>query len=372
MGQRELSTDEMLDAMSNTIAEGLVSVGGGGEAREQVWPAPKVNLIESVYYGAKYYPKFFLNLVEKLEAKDYPEAEISQLLGHPSKTAQNLWLLQGKKLTQLSKDKLVKYAAKTLRYISEMRKSDLFCREGRNLLLSERELKNKVDKAEFMTSKGQKEEILSKLHTVAWLYTELMFFASHAVGHEFHGPYEVEGNKVIIRDYFNLRVPEVWPFSSDLSFNKIKILEIYDKKLEMGFDLFNRIKSSMTPSNHLQKFCLMANGEQVKNIGRMENLLKEIQKVVDEGREQILEMSKEELIGKVNEASHFLVAKPLADELGIDWHPPEAMYNDISKGEAIDSKFLKEYKKGTKRIPELPREKRVKTFKNLFDPRVFE
>ena len=367
--KEKLSTNKILDIFSQLIAKSLVTVGGKGEAREQIWPAPMVNLIEAVYYTMKYYPKFFLGLVKELEAKGYSDIQIAELLKYPSRTAQNLWALQGKELTQLSKDELIEYAVKTLRYISLMRKSDLFCRDGMNILLSNKEVEDEISKTEFVNVDKSKREILSKFHTLSWLYTELLFFASHAVGHEFHGPYQLREGVLIVREYFNFKIPEVYSFSSELSFDRIKILEIYDKKLDIKFDIFNRIRSYVSISEHLKKFRLIINDIQINKMKEIENLLRELEQVIKNGSEQIFKMNKEELIGKVNEASHFLVAKPLADELGLDWHPPKEMYKDIKNNEAIDSEILKNFIEGAKKFPQLTEKQKIEIFKNLFDPR---
>lgn len=368
--EKKLSKNKMLDIFSSLIARSLVSVGGKGEAREQIWPAPMVSLIEAVYYTMKYYPKFFLELVKKLESKGYSDIQIAKLLKYPSRTAQNLWATQGKGVGQMSKEELTEYTVKTLRYISLLRKSDLFCRDGKNIIWPNNIVRTELNGAQFIdVRESELTEVISKLHAALWLHTELLYFASHAVGHEFHGPYKLKSKILLVREYFDLRNIEIWPFTSELSFNYVKILEIYDKKLNIKFDIFNRIKSQTSIPEYLKKLCLVVDGNRITKRDEIENLLKELKNIAEIGSKSILKMNKEKLIEKVNEASHFWVAKPLADELGLDWHPPKEMSEDIKNNEAVNSEVLKNFIEGAKKFPQLAEKQKIGIFKNLFDPR---
>lgn len=371
VASKGLTEDEMLDIFSDIIAKSMVTVAGKEEARMAIWPAPMANLIEAVYYPAKYYPRFFLELTKKLESKGCSDEEIAKLLKYPSKVAENLWLLQGKGLSQISKEELTEYAIKTLKYIGLLRQGDLFCRDGKNIIWSDTTVKSQSDKIRLLdVEEFELKETVSRLRASLWLYTELLYFAIHAVGHEFHGPYELKNDKIlIVREYFDLRIPEIWLYSSKLLFNHIKIFETYDKKLDMKFDIFNRTRSSIAVPDYLKEVCLIVDGKQIEDKKEIEKALMNIQNVMNSGIREITKLDKKKVIEKFAEAS-FWIAKSLADELNMDWHPPKELYEDIKNDESLKSEFYKKSMEAAKTFPQLPESEKLKIFRNLFDPRI--
>lgn len=358
----------MIDKLCNTIAECLG--GSGKEAGFTVWPSPVFNPIEAEMYLAKYFYERFYESVKKLEKEGYCKADIARMLKAPSRIAQTTWPMSSIKLASLNKEQRINLVLGIMDFISFYRK-DVFCEKKKNLLYSEPGLErvfNEIKVVDLQKEDNSEEfkRELSKLNAALFSFTELLYFAIHAVGHEFHGPYNIGKNEImVVREFYDLK-PDFWPFTSPLPFDSIKIWAVYNSKTNMEFDFFNRIRSSTPVSENLRKFSIKLNGRLLSEAGKIKEVTREIEASLKKGIPEIAKLEKTALMKKYVEA-YFFILKPLQDKLGKDWRPPLQLYEEIESNSR--KKLWQEISKALQKSKKLPLEEFKKKTATIFDPR---
>lgn len=372
LGEEE---NKVLDEFADVMAANLMTTSK--EPYSNIWPAPKANILEARWYSHSSFPKMLLDMIGRLEEKGYKESDIANLLGGPSKICLFLFWVDGKKTLNMPKDDIATLAVKLITYISHYRRGDIWCRDGRNLILSGDSLSEITkDLKGFDLKQEEHEKIKNSAATInatLWLYTELLYFASHAWGHESHGPYKITGDRyLVVREYYDLK-PPFWAFAKHLVSNKITTLEIYDKEAEIAFDMFSRARSKGVPLKCLLRYDIKIGGVDGKSIETIEELKKletNIVTTASMAAEFESKLDKKELIEKFNEATYWAGIKPIAAILGEKWEPPEETYDMIDKEEALRSGFLIQKLEGLKHASEVPDEVLYKILRDSFDPRV--
>jgi len=316
-------------------------------------------------------------MIDKLEEKGYKENDIANFLGGPSRICLFLFWMDGKKTLNMPKEDIERLAVKLITYISHHRRGDIWCRNGRNLIMNEDILSKITKDFKGFDLKGKDFEKIKNsvatINTTLWLYTELLYFACHAWGHESHGPYEITKDRyLVVREYYDLK-PTFWNFAENLVSDKITTLEIYDKKAEIAFDMFSRTRSKGTPLNYLLRYDIKIGGIDGKSIETIEELKKletNIVTTTNMAAEFESKLDKKELIKKFNEATYWVGIKPLADILREKWEPPEKIYDMIGREEALRSDFLIRKLEGLKHASEVPEKVLYNILRDSFDPRV--
>ena len=77
---------------------------------------------------------------------------------------------------------------------------------------------------------------------VLWAYTETLFFKTHGLVREFHGPYLRPGKdqQYLVRDFVCLKPVEIWPECARLTYSNARIVTAYDQ-LDMSVDIYNHV-----------------------------------------------------------------------------------------------------------------------------------
>lgn len=319
-----MSKNKIVDELCLTIAKTLAEVEIGKEAKGAgfyVWPMPIFHPTEGEIYTAPHFlPKLYEALI-KLRNKGYNNQKIAQLFKNPSRISQIVWLFTAFETTPLKKEEKTDIAFQIVKLISAYR-TDPFCRNRKNIIWSRNKIKEIFKKAHLIKSSKESKKVLGRLNGITWLLCELLYFDFHGAGHEFHGPYKLDNNKVlIIREYYDLK-PDHWNFTSQLLFNKITTLELYNKKCKIEFDFFNRTRWTEPISQYLQEFSIFVNDELIKELDKVKLIVNELEQMLKVGVKEITKMNKKELIKKFAE-SYFFIIKSLQEELGKDWMPPK-------------------------------------------------
>lgn len=332
-----MEKSEAIDNLSLTFATTLAETEIGKESKgagQHVWPMPKFHPARAETYTASHLlPRLYRSLTE-LRDRGYSDQEIAQLFKNPSRIAQLVWLFTASKIVPLGKEELTNLAFDIVKMISTYR-DDTFCEEGKNIIWSEDKVEDSLGKANNLESSEESKKVLGKLNGVAWLLCELLYFDFHGAGHEFHGPYELDDNKIlVVREYYDLR-PEHWNFTSQLSFDRILTLEIYDN-CEIEFDFFNRTRWTEPISQYLENFSVFVDGSPVNELEEVNTVVDQLEKVLREGSKEAKGRDKKELIKKFSE-SYFFIIKPLQEELGRDWWPPKSLYQEVEERKRKDT-----------------------------------
>lgn len=370
MEERGLSQDDMLDKFSSMIAQNILLHAGRKEEYVIIWPMPIAHIFEADGCAARTFPHILYQYLEALENAGCTRSEISKLFMGPARIADYSWLLKMKEVMKLSVDQRKELYSKLLGYISCYR-NDVLCRTGKNLLWSKKEVAENLESCSFVdiskTNQKKNRRLVGKLNSTLWLYTELLFFAAHGFGHEFHGPYELaKGNQLVVRQYYDLDAT-FWEFTKGLDFRQVVLFEVYGK-LDLKFDFFNRTVTNKPLPQHLQKLCLRIDGKAVTTFGEISSFLDHLNSTVQHATELSSSLGKKEILEKYVE-SHFYTLKPLAKKIGRDWRPPDEAYEVIDRKEVEKSDVLKRKYEDLKLVPSFSEEQRKLFFKKMYDPR---
>lgn len=354
--------DELCLAVARTLAEVEVTKETKG-AGFYVWPMPIFHPTEGEIYTAPYLlPRLHKALV-KLHKKGYDDQKIAQLFKNPSRIAQIVWLFTASEIVPLKREEKIDLGFKIVELISTYR-VDPFCKKGKNILWSKKRVEENLKMANMI--RGDKGKgLLSRLNGTAWLLCELLFFDFHGAGHEFHGPYELDSERIlIVREYYDLR-PSHWNFASGLPFSKVVILEVYNK-CEIEFDLFNRARWTEPISEYLQEFSVSIDGKSVKELKKLNFVVNKLERTLKFGASKVAKMNKKELVKKFAE-SYFFIIKPLLEELGEVWIPPKSLYQDIDKEKKKGA--IKEALMGLEAAGGKSQKEFIRILSKVFDPR---
>jgi hypothetical protein len=352
--------DRFAVAMATQLLERSTSPG------HDVWPEPMFHPAEANEYV---YVPFFLLLdlmLNRLERQGYNDQELAELFISPSRIAHITYLFPGIRCTSLRREKAVDLCLKVLKYMACFR-TDPFCPDGTNRLWSKSHVQKESEnliRLEPTQECMETRMLIGKLNAILFSYTELIYFCHHSFGHEFHGPYLVEGEKVIVREYFDLK-PEFWRFSEDLPFEKLKFTSRYSRSSGFFIDFTGRLISTNLRKTSLKSYSLTVdNGVDKTSLNGVRETLDRLTRVIDKGIETILRLEKEELIAKYAEA-YFHILKPLGLKAKMRWAPPSSLFLNIKEGvipKALKPEFFAELSK-------FPSEEQMKRLMRAFDPR---
>jgi len=368
MVTKESSTDALLDEYSTSMAKGLLAATK--EVGHAVWPSPRFHPMEGDAYVSKYIFHRLYYDIRELEKKGFKEEDIAKLFNYPSRLVRITYLYHVSHLSELTKDERINLAGKLLRYLSYLR-SDPFVKEGRNLILDDKEVRALLKNFEMIDLKSIKNAsairtLISRTNAILFSYSELLYFCHHQIGHEYHGPYDLgNGEVLIVRDYYDLK-PDFWKFGADFPYGKLAFFTIY-KGVDVKFDYSNRIYSSQPLSHHLSRFSIPQwEYEDLTNEVKLNNFYRKIEEAVIIGVKQISDLNKVDLMKKYGEM-FFYAIKPLRDALEKDWHPPQGFYEDIEKQEL--DKNVREFIDQLKQLRNLTRDEQFEFLKFRLDPR---
>jgi len=366
-----LSQGSILDKFSSMIAQNILLHSGRKEEYAIIWPMPVAHIFEADGCAARAFPHILYQDLEALENMGCTRSDISKLFIGPARIANYSWLLKMKELMKLSVEQRKDLYTKLLGYVSCYR-NDVLCRTGKNLIWSKKKVAESLESCHFFDiSKAEEEKdrrLVGKLNSTLWLYTELLFFAAHGFGHEFHGPYKLGGEtQLVVRQYYDLDAA-FWGFAKDIGFSQVVSLEVY-RKLDLKFDFFNRTATNEPLPQHLQKICLSIDGKSVSAFEEIRDLLSHLNSTVERATELSSSLEKKEILTKYVE-SHFYTLKPLAKKLGKNWRPPNEAYEVVNREEVERSGVLEKKFEDLKLVPSMSKKQRELFFKKMYDPRL--
>lgn len=228
--------------------------------------------------------------------------------------------------------------------IETMQSGDIFCRGGRNEILTTYNAQSLTDETSWIYLKSQPslgrlaQKISAGALSLAW---SLYFYAWPNVGFEIHGPYEVQdedGNKVklLIRDFFDLKPISLWPSMEEFPYNSIRILTLYTKGADLSIDIFNHLVHKANLLDTTIGFFIQTNGQSLNSEEEIRELIRQLLQKVPQQHNLVTSMSTEDMIKKFIE-SRYYVFRRLNEYFGDDWYPPESVLERISKWGLIEA-----------------------------------
>jgi len=314
-------------AFITTLAKNFIATNPKGSNPN--WPMPKVDIIECYLRIAPYFLKTFLSLVKEARQKGFPEADIARSFRFPSIIVRIAYFLFLKKLNLLSQEELsqvVEYVDRFIHYFPR----DPYCLDGRHLLAP---VYTEDRKRSFRISRGLKKQefdvrLISGIATNLFLLTEFLYMDAHNVGHEFHGPYTVGTQNLIVKHFHNLQ-PPFWPETKKLGFREFVLYLRYPKDaVNVSIDFSNRIYTSDFLFRHVVEYGIRADGVSASRGSDIQSLSQSITKTLHAIIQRSARMRKKEILEKFM-FYRFYMLKPLADLVGRSWKPSQALMREI-------------------------------------------
>lgn len=324
-------SNEVVDAYK-AVARHVVR---GARGRAPAWP---FSILETTIFYSRFFTRELLDTMRELENKGFGRKDIAKMFYGPS--AVSHWLyLAGFPFEGLSRDDAIEFIERTIEILKFWRKEDPFCMGWRNIIWDENRIKKECNREGFIETKNNPSiaQIMGKINMIAWHYCILIQVGHRNYSHEFHGPSPIENDEILfVREYFNLRPFEIWPFSSnqDVSFDRMTILEIY-KDVEIKVDMFNHVWASSSLTPHLRRFLVILDDSKVLTQNEIKNLLNKWTAIITRASTFIRGYTKENWIRKVIEMKYWLL-KPYKELLGKDWQAPKKVVNLAKKYSEVE------------------------------------
>jgi hypothetical protein len=308
-----------------------------------LWP---MNIVESLWYLAKYFLREMYLTIEKLRSKGLSEEEIAKLFKTPTRLT---YLIHHTEfpIKGLTAEQAVSLFHTIMDYVELYRKEDIYCETWRNILWDSSQVEDALSEYDFVTAESTDDwDTLSasvgRLNATLWMYSEFIHAAKHPYSHEFHGPYPLsDSRQLIVRHYYDLKPVEIWPFLEQVPHAQVLTLEIYSKDIDIGFSFFNhsRTRSSLPLPQALQSFSLAVgeNKVPVRSIVDIRSLQSAYQAAIARGNTYVAEYTNADWHAKLLEL-HYYYLKPHKDILGEDWHPPQHLF-DFVRTTPMDEQF---------------------------------
>jgi len=322
------------------------------------WPMPILkSTVEASIFSEPVLAKFFYNRVSTLLEKGYSFEKISLLFPYASPLARLMMIFRSRKIWPMTADEKIEVANWLAEILYYHYKKDHFVVSGENILWDS----ETVNKLSFLKKDVVRPALVAKLDGKLWMYTEMLFSRWHNLGHEFHGSYDIKNKKekLLVKEWHDLKGLG-WNIFKNFPYKKIVCYEFY-KNNDVSLDLHNRLFSKRPIIQSVTR-CVIKADDKILNNSEVNDLLKKMDDFLLAGAKYLSGMNKKEL--KITNAyMEFYAIKPLADELGENWQPPQELLMKIEE-EKLGQKEVKLLEILQRHYKKMDR----KTIKMEFDP----
>ncbi|MBI2662808.1 hypothetical protein HYX11_05100 [Candidatus Woesearchaeota archaeon] len=303
-------------------------------------------------------------LKEKLSIKEIadlmPQADIIRIfLEHNA----IIGLKVAKKLgiADISVEDRIKYTLFLFELLKHKVKNDIFCLDGKNLILDEKEVSKFLKETNWnkpLSHEDKKKIAFFTVMTNNLCYT-LYYDIFMTGGFYLHGPYDAsgefgEGAILLIRDYHDLNPKEIWP-DLQIPYQKVKICAVY-KNLDLKINFVNHPITKDSIGDKLIAYKIYLDYKEIE-INKIDELIEIFHKVSSQQTKKINALSDLDKVRKGAEIAFYFFRK-LRKYTGDDWTPLKEIEKTIEK---FGEKFIKQFQ-----YQEKPN---MEHWKKIFDPR---
>lgn len=299
---------------------------------KNTWPVD-INSITHLFMDL-----FFSELLddfEKLKERGFSEQDISSMLQSPARVIRLIMpSIQGMKKMKISMDEQRRHILRLLSMAGNMKHGDPCNRDGRNIILSQREFEDSIDASKIVCATRDKSAIVHKLSGILWAYSEVMCFRAHGLSKEFHGPYShsLYNEEFLIREFYLLNNTDLWDECGSVGYNKIRVTTAYEG-MDLSVDIYNHlsIKQGSNYIDGLRYFYVEGDGN-IMSLDEVDILCSSLSGVIAAITTKIETMDWRELAEKYAEI-FWLTKKELRDALDLEWSFPPIVKERIRNGE---------------------------------------
>lgn len=335
MEKKELSSENKIDKLISIQSKIILNAVDPAKFLFPIHP------VEGAFFCGKDFWQSLSSVLHSLHDKGHSDEQIAEKFIGSSRLCQCFWQLDVIKHSGLEKDERVWITNKLLTYLSILRKGNTFCDGGSNTIWSEERVNESIKNLKFSKPDHIERQTVNALSAALWSYTELIYFMYHPTGHEFHGPYKVGDDKLLVKNFYDLKPAEIWSFTEKLNFGRVDIFELYEGDTDIQIDVFGRgIITPHSCKHKLKEVAVLIDGKLVDPSDIKDNL-DNLSEVIAAGSKVIESSDEQALIKKFCELLFYRL-RPIFELDGRDWYiPKEVEENCTTKYDTLMSEWNK-------------------------------
>lgn len=295
------------------------------------WPV-RLNTISHLF--AEPYTMDFLNLMEQMEVEKI--SSISEI--HPAALFRLFDLiLKGMYTAGIKKDKRQQILIQFLFYLQSMKAGSIFNEDGHNILLAKSEvekLKENLSLMKLTQESRQEARLVQNLIGLIKAYVEQLYFRAYDITQEIHGPYEWQGQWMLIREFQRLKPRQLWEDFKLVPFDKITFYTVYDSNLEVTIDSYNHMRLKSGNFVHNLNQVLVNVDDKNVDLLQMEKMIKELEECISYNRMILQSMDWFQMVQQYSNIFYYKI-QPIASYIGYQWKYREVIDEKIRTGQAV-------------------------------------
>ncbi len=264
-------------------------------------------------------------------------------------------------IANISTEEIVNYVLFLFEILEYKVNNDIFCLDGKNLILNENEISQLIKETEWDKPNSNEEKKQVAFLTV--MANNLCYTIYYDIfmtgGFYLHGPYDVsdkfgDGTILVIRDFHDLNPKEIWP-DLEMPYNKLRICAIY-KNLDLKINFVNHPVTKDSIGDKLIAYKIYLDDKEI-SINDIDNIIELFQKVSSQQTKRINSLGDLDKVRKGIEIAFYLF-RNLRIYMDGNWKPSREIEYTIRK---FGDKFIKDFK--------YQKPPAIEHWKRIFDPR---
>jgi hypothetical protein len=311
---------ELIDQFKLAIAEVWI------KDSQSTWPID-LNAVSHLFTDI--FVTGLLQDIQRLKSNGLEDPAIAARFKTPARIIRLIMpCVSGMKARGMSTETIRENVLYFLSLAKHLKYGNLSNRDGKNIVLAPGALEHK---GKMITADKTSSLAVHKLCAISWNYAECLFFRTHGLIREFHGPYYFPGKEeeILIRDFIDLKPLELWELSRPLEYENIRIVTAY-RDLGISIDIYDNvtINTDTTYVSSLESYYIEAEGKilDLNELDRLYRVLSEIMLNIT-GKVEALDWRQ---LAKKYAEIFWYSKKELKN--GNDWSPPKAVHERIEKG----------------------------------------
>ncbi|MDW3195069.1 MAG: hypothetical protein R8G66_22035 [Cytophagales bacterium] len=215
--------------------------------------------------------------INALESEGLSKYEISRRFKSPGRIIRLMVpLIMGMKRAKLHVSEIHAHITRMITFVQQTKAGDIFNKTGANHILIDSELEKLLNNS-LEPSAHQESILIHRLCSILYAYSETIFFKTHGLVREFHGPYVSDKLEFIVRDYIDLNCSHLWKELADFEINNIRVITGY-KPCGLKVDIFSNIfkDEGANTTKNLSQHRILVNGKDIE-VQQIPELIKKIQ-----------------------------------------------------------------------------------------------
>lgn len=326
--KEELFMSSKLDLFLESFNKSVLEVTQGTYGGK--WPMPYFTSIDVGMLIDNYWSDAVITYIDELEKNAIPLKDFSEKIKFPSRFSRPFYDNITLKFKGYPTEKIKKVNEFLAEFMFHFYKKDHFCMNITNILWDEEKIKEKFNKEKLIRTESLKDKKILAYNGYFRAITEMLYLYFDNLGHEIHGPYELEsGERLVIREWYDLK-PEYYDFVEGLPFSSVRVYEVYKPETGIRIDISNRVFIDESLDKCITGFYFEIDDESLgysKTVKTMEI----VKSVCAEGCEELERLSLNQLLERAVKM-HFYIFKPITDIIGFSWEPSKECMERVKKG----------------------------------------